>query len=100
MISNVFLRCNLKAGLGVLTISMPLLSTAGLADPVGLKPQVVQQKIIFGDEISDSLTTSSVAPSVDLSCKAAKLDITQRGSRFDMSFAFSSPVSSAQEPSP
>jgi hypothetical protein len=97
-----FVPNNLKIvfRLGLLMLFAPFVATGAFARSDFVKPLIDDQKVIVGDEVSDALTTASVTPKTSSSCSAGKLDTKSRGLKFDMSAAFSKPISATEEPSP
>jgi hypothetical protein len=89
-----------KMVFGFIAVAVPLLSIAAYAGSVIARPPAVAKKIVSGKKKPDEITTGSVAPKQETSCSANKIDIRQRSSKFDFSFALGSSLSPADEPAP
>ena len=83
-----------------LILVAPLFSINASATSLIAKPPIETTKTITGDEASDALTTGSVPPKTGETCSAGKVDIRQRSSKFDFSFALGASIGPAEEPAP
>jgi hypothetical protein len=92
-----------KMAFGFIAIAVPLLSIAAYGGAVVAKKPVIEKKIAVVEQTAgqaDEMVTASFTPKPESSCKAGKLDIGQRSSKFDFSMAFAGTQSLAEEPAP
>ena len=96
------MTCSRKNGFGFacLVLVAPLFSISASASSLLAKPPYETTKIIVADETTDALTTGSVPPKTGEICSAGKVDIRQRSSKFDFSFALGASIGPAEEPAP
>jgi hypothetical protein len=92
-----------KLAFGFIAVAVPLLSIAAYGGAVVARKPVVEKKIASVEKTegqADEMVTASIKPKPESSCKAGKLDIRQRSSKFDFSMAFGGSQSSVGEPAP
>jgi hypothetical protein len=88
---------------GFVAIAVPLLSMAAYGGAIVARKPVAEKHVVIADQTTaqaDEMVTASFTPKPESSCKAGKLDITQRSSKFDFSLAFASSQGAAYEPAP
>jgi hypothetical protein len=85
---------------GFIAVLVPLLSIAAYAGSVIARPPAAVKKMVVDKKHADAMTTGTIVPKKEMSCSASKLDIRQRSSKFDFSFALGASSSPAEEPAP
>ncbi len=97
---NTTSNSSFKVVCGFIAVGIPLLSIAAYAGSVIARPPAIAKKIAMNSKALDKLITSSVSPKPETACTAGKIDIRQRSSKFDFSFALGASLGPAEEPVP
>ena len=97
---NATSNSSFKVVCGFIVIGIPLLSIAAYAGSVMARPPAIAKKLALNSKVADKLTTGSVSPKPEMACTAGKIDIRQRSSKFDFSFALGASMGPAEEPVP